>query len=46
MFSLFKSKSKLDKLHKEYENLMSEWHKLSSIDRKKSDIKYAEAQKV
>ena len=46
MFRLFKSKSKLDSLHKEYENLMSEWHKLSSIDRSKSDQKYADAQKI
>ena len=46
MFNLFKSKSKLDKLQSEYEKLMKEWHKLSSIDRSKSDEKYAEAQKV
>ena len=46
MFGLFKSKSKLDKLQKQYEKLMSEWHTLSSIDRNKSDEKYAEAQKV
>jgi len=46
MFGLFKSPSKLDKLQKQYEKLMSEWHKLSSIDRAKSDIKYAEAQKI
>ena len=46
MIGLFKSKSKLDKLQKQYEKLMSEWHKLSSIDRAKSDIKYAEAQKI
>ena len=46
MFGIFKSKPKLDKLQKQYEKLMSEWHKLSSIDRSKSDQKYAEAQKV
>ena len=46
MFGLFKSKSKLDSLQKEYEKLMSEWHKLSSIDRQKSDEKYALAQKT
>ena len=46
MIGLFKSKSKLDKLQKQYEKLLSEWHKLSSIDRAKSDIKYAEAQKI
>ena len=46
MFGLFKSKSKLDMLQKQYEKSMSEWHKLSSIDRSKSDEKYAEAQKI
>lgn len=46
MFGLFRSKSKLDTLQKQYEKLMSEWHKLSSIDRAKSDKKYAEAQKI
>ena len=46
MFGLFKSKSKLDSLQKQYEKLMSEWHKLSSTDRSKSDEKYAEAQKI
>lgn len=46
MIGLFKSKSKLDKLQKQYEKLMNEWHKLSSIDRSKSDEKYAEAQKI
>ncbi len=46
MFGLFRSKSKLDTLQKQYEKLMSEWHKLSSIDRAKSDEKYAEAQKI
>lgn len=46
MFGLFKSKSKLDKLQKQYEKSMGEWHKLSSIDRTKSDEKYTEAQKI
>jgi hypothetical protein len=46
MFKFFKSKSKLDVLQKQYESLMSDWHKLSSIDRAKSDAKYAEAQKI
>ncbi len=46
MFKLFKSKSKLDILQSKYEKLMKEWHKLSSIDRSKSDEKYAEAQRV
>ena len=43
MFGIFKTTSKLNKLEREYEKLMSEWHKLSSIDRAKSDLKYAEA---
>ena len=46
MFGIFKSQSKVDKLQKQYEKLMGEWHKLSSIDRNKSDKKYAEAQKI
>lgn len=46
MFGIFKSQSKLDKLQKQYGKLMSEWHKLSSIDRSKSDKKYVEAQRV
>ncbi len=46
MFGLFKSKSKLEKLQNQYESLMNDWHKLSSINRGKSDEKYAEAQKI
>ena len=46
MLGIFRKKSKLDLLQKEYEKLMSEWHKLSSIDRAKSDDKYEEAQKI
>ena len=46
MFGLFKSKSKLEVLQSEYEKLMKDWHKLSSIDRAKSDMKYVEAQKI
>ncbi len=46
MLGLFKKKPKLDVLQKKYEQLMSEWHKLSSIDRAKSDEKYAQAQKI
>lgn len=46
MLGIFRKRSKLDILQKEYEKLMSEWHKLSSIDRGKSDDKYAEAQKI
>ncbi|MDU8886360.1 Lacal_2735 family protein [Yeosuana sp. MJ-SS3] len=46
MFSIFKKKSKSEKLQEEYNKLMSEWHKLSTINRSKSDEKYAEAEKI
>jgi hypothetical protein len=46
MLGIFKKRSKLDVLQKDYEKLMGEWHRLSSIDRSKSDDKYAQAQKV
>ena len=46
MLGIFKKRSKLDVLQKNYEKLMSEWHRLSSIDRAKSDDKYAQAQKI
>jgi hypothetical protein len=46
MFGLFKKTSELDKLQKQYEKLMSDWHKLSTTNRSESDKKYAEAQKV
>lgn len=44
MFGLFKTKPNEAKLQKEYENLMSQWHKLSSVNRAESDKKYAAAQ--
>ena len=44
MFGLFKTKE--EKLQSKYKKLMSEWHALSSINRAKSDAKYAEAQLV
>jgi hypothetical protein len=46
MFGLFKKTSELDKLQGQYEKLMADWHKLSTINRSESDIKYAEAQKI
>lgn len=46
MFSIFKKKSKSEKLQEEYNKLMSDWHKLSTINRSKSDEKYAEAQNI
>ncbi|WP_299520900.1 Lacal_2735 family protein [Winogradskyella sp.] len=46
MFGLFKKTSELEKLQKQYEKLMADWHKLSTINRAESDKKYAEAQQV
>lgn len=46
MFGMFKSKSELEKLQIQYESLMKEWHRLSTINRSKSDEKYAEAQNI
>jgi len=46
MFGLFKKKSEKEKLQSKYESLMKDWHALSSVNRAKSDEKYAEAQAV
>lgn len=46
MFGLFKKSSEKDKLQKQYEKLMAEWHKLSTTNRAASDLKYTEAQKI
>jgi hypothetical protein len=46
MFGLFKKTSELDKLQKQYEKLMADWHKLSTTNRSESDKKYAEAQGI
>lgn len=46
MFGLFKSKSELDKLNEQYKKLLAEYHKLSTVDRKKADDKMAEAEEV
>jgi hypothetical protein len=46
MFGLFKKTSELDKLQKQYEKLMADWHKLSTTNRSESDKKYAEAQVI
>lgn len=46
MIGIFKRKSRLDVLQEKYEKLMSDWHKLSSINRSESDKKYAEAEKI
>ena len=46
MISLFKKKSKVDILNKQYERLLKQSHELSTVDRTKSDAKFAEAQEV
>ncbi|MCX7550314.1 Lacal_2735 family protein [Xanthomarina sp. F2636L] len=46
MFGLFKKKSEVDKLQIKYEKLMKEWHSLSTVNRSKSDEKYAQAQDI
>ncbi|GIR13301.1 MAG: hypothetical protein CM15mP23_18760 [Cryomorphaceae bacterium] len=42
----FLRKTPLEKLQLEYKKLLSEAHKLSKVDRKKSDQKMAEANEV
>mgnify|MGYP001165199270 FL=1 len=46
MFGFFKKKTPIEKLQLEYKKLLAEAHKLSKIDRKKSDQKMAEANEV
>lgn len=46
MFGLFKKKSEKEKLNDQYKKLLSEYHKLSTIDRTKADHKMAEAEEV
>ena len=46
MFGLFKKKSPVEKLQDEYKKLMEESYRLSTTDRKASDLKRAEADKV
>lgn len=46
MFGLFKNKPEKERLQKEYEKLMADWHKLSTTNRAESDKKYAEAQEI
>lgn len=43
MFNLFKRKTKIEVLNKKYQRLLSEAYKLSTINRKASDEKTAEA---
>ena len=42
----FKKKTEKEKLQEQYEKLLSESYKLSHTDRKKSDLKAAEADEV
>jgi len=46
MFGLFNKSSKKDKLQKQYEKLMADWHKLSTTNRAASDKAYAKAQAI
>lgn len=46
MFGLFKKKTEKEKLQEQYNDLMKEWHSLSSTNRSESDKKYAEAQEI
>jgi hypothetical protein len=44
MFGIFGNRK--SKLEKKYQQLLSEAHRLSTVDRKKSDAKAAEAEQV
>ncbi|MFT5617272.1 MAG: hypothetical protein ACI85I_000488 [Arenicella sp.] len=46
MFGFFKKKSKADQLRDKYKRLLEEAYKLSTSDRKASDLKTAEANEV
>lgn len=46
MFGIFKKKSAVDKLDDQYTRLMKEAHRLSTSDRRASDAKTAEANKI
>ncbi len=46
MFGLFKGKSEKEKLNVQYQKLLAEYHKLSTVDRTKADAKMAEAETV
>ena len=46
MFGLFKKKTEVEKLQEKYEKLINEAHKLSTVDRKASDLKTYEADQV
>lgn len=44
MFSFFRKKSELERLTEEYQALLEQSFKLSTVDRKASDLKRAEAE--
>jgi len=46
MFTIFKKKNPIEKLEAKHAKLLEEWHKLSSVNRTASDLKFAEAQEV
>ena len=46
MFGLFKKKSEKEILNTKYKKLLEEAFKLSTSNRKESDAKYAEADKI
>ncbi len=46
MFGLFKKKDPREALEKRYKELLAEAHRLSTVDRKASDLKRAEAEEV
>jgi len=46
MFGLFKKKSKKEILNAKHKKLLEEAFKLSTTNRRESDSKYAEAEKV
>ena len=46
MFGLFKKKSEKEKLNEKYAKLLKEAFELSKFNRRESDNKYAEAEKI
>ncbi|MEP2026102.1 Lacal_2735 family protein [Reichenbachiella sp.] len=46
MFGLFNRFSKVSMLEKKYAKLMKDSHRLSTINRAQSDLKFAEAQSI
>lgn len=46
MLGLFKIKSEKNKLDEKFKKLITEWYRLSTINKAVSDKKYAEAQQI